>query len=233
MSLPMNLLKERFPGVAFAEGAQVDEDCRIDQGCEISAEAVLNPGVIICRNVKIIGKVYLDWFVIIRENATLIGPLNITTRTIIGHDAIIGASQPDFDPEEAETKILEHCLIGHHAEIDRGIKLGRYAKVRSESKVIGDAPDYALVSHAPAIVERFACPECGGFLTRNRVMGLILVMECPACGIGDLRFAKTAWSGIPAHVLLPEGRLGDHVKIDGDDFSWDTDVEMQLTHQVR
>lgn len=228
----MSLLKERFPGVAFEEGAQVDESCRIDPGCQISAETVIYPGVIICRNVKIIGKVYLDWFVTIRENATLIGPLHITTRTIIGHDTVIGVSQPDFDPGE-ETKILEHCLIGHHAEIARGVKVGRYAKVRAESKVIGDVPDYALASHAPAVVERFACPECGGFLTRNRAMGLILVMECPSCGINELRFAKTAWSGIPAHVLLPEGKLGAHVNIDGDDFSWDTDFEMQLKHQVR
>lgn len=233
MSLPINVLKERFPKVSFAEGAQVDEDCRIDPGCQISAETVINPGVIICKNVRIIGKVYLDWFVSIRENATLIGPLNITTRTIIGHDAVIGASQPDFDPGDAETKILEHCLIGHHAEIARGVKVGRYAKIRSESKVIGDVPDYALVSHAPAIVERFACPECGGFLSRKNSMGLIYVMECQTCGVNDLRFSKKCWSEIPSHVLLPEGKLGDFVNRDGDDYSWDVNLEIQLRHQVK
>ncbi len=123
-------LKEKLPGAIIHEGAEIDLNCRVDAGCEISAQAILHPGVAICKNTHIIGAVQIDMDAIIRENVTLVGPLHIKTHAFIAHDAIIGATREDESTVLKETVIDEYARIGKEVEIVGGVQVGAYAKIR-------------------------------------------------------------------------------------------------------
>jgi len=219
-------LMERYPGAVIAEGSQIAENCRVDERCEISAEAVLKHNVVVCSNVHIIGKVLLDRSVMIRENATLVGPLHIAESTIISHDSIIGATREEEMSINQETIIEKNCKIGKQVEINGGVNVGPYARIRSGSRVIGDVPQYGLASRSPAILERFACPDCGGALYPKRKMSEILVVQCGQCNQVELRFTISVLTNTPNHVLLPNRALGNRVSTDGDDQRWLDEFEM-------
>ena len=219
-------LMERYPGAGIAEGAQIAENCRVDEKCEISSEAVLKHSVVVCSNVHIIGKVLLDRSVMIRENVTLVGPLHIAENSIIGHDSIIGATREEEKSINKETFIDKNCRIGKQVEIYGGVNIGPFARIRSGSRVIGDVPQFGLAGRSPAILERFACPDCGGVLYTKRKMSEILVMQCGQCTQVELRFTISELSQTPNHVLLPNWTLGIKVNTDGDDQRWLDDLEM-------
>jgi UDP-2-acetamido-3-amino-2,3-dideoxy-glucuronate N-acetyltransferase len=223
-------LKMWYPEAKIADGADIEFGCRIDEGCEISGEAVIKPSVVLCQNVTIIGKVWLDWSVMIRENTILVGPLCIKQGTTIGPDAVIGATREDESIADKETFIHEHCRIGKQVEIIGGVSIGQHARVRAGSQVIGDVPNYGLVSHSPAYLERFACPKCGGFLRVRSVSQFVSDWQCQQCNHGsegDLRFSKKMLASTPCHILLPNGALGKEVNIASDDQRWVDELEMR------
>ncbi len=99
--------------------------------------------------------------------------------------------------------------------------------------MIGDVPRYGLASRSPAILERVACPICGGqFQMRGRVLEVV-VTNCPQCSLGqyygqeDIRFSVNEFSMKPGHILLPNGAIGAEVSMAGDDLRWLDEWEMR------
>lgn len=213
--------------VKVPEGAIVDITCRIDHGCEISPETILKDGVTLCQNVTIIGKVTLDRLVKVRENVTLVGPLHIGEHTHIARDVVIGLLREDNDLADQETIIGNNCRIGVGAEIIGGVHVGRHVLIRAGSKVIGDVPPYGLASRNPAILERYACPRCGGILRINRNVREIVETRCLNCGAFGLRFSKRPYISNRGRVLLPKDSFGEIVSTRGDDYRWIDDEELR------
>ena len=219
--------KERFPGSNVAlgalvmDGAVVGEMCRIDDGCQISANAVIDQNVVLCQNVQILGEVHIDNGCNIRENVTLVGPLHIGQGVYIGRDSIIGATREEADLAVKETLIHENCRIGKAVEIIGGVNVGEFSRIRTNAKVIGDVPQYAIVSRSPAILERFGCPNCGGQLLIKQKAQDLLFLACTQCDQTEIKFSATEWVRIPNHVLLPENRQGEeYISTKGDDHRW-------------
>ena len=209
-----------------AEGAIVHATSRIDPGCEISSETTLADHVTLCQNVTIIGRVTLEPNVNVRENVTLVGPLHIGEGTIIAHDVVIGLLREENDLADQETIIENYCRIGAGAEIIGGVHIGRHALIRAGSKVIGDIPPYGLASRNPAILERYACPECGGILQIYRGFREIVDTRCVSCGADGLRFPKRSYWSSLGRVLLPKDSYGETVSTQGDDYRWIDDKEL-------
>ena len=209
-----------------AEGAIVHATSRIDPGCEISSETTLADHVTLCQNVTIIGRVTLEPNVNVRENVTLVGPLHIGEGTIIAHDVVIGLLREENDLVDQETIIENYCRIGVGAEVIGGVHIGRHALIRAGSKVIGDIPPYGLASRNPAILERYACPKCGGILWVYRGFRDIVDTYCLSCGADGLRFPKRSYFPTLGRVLLPKDSFGETVSIQGDDLRWIDNMEM-------
>ena len=220
-------LNPKYSQAKVSEGAIVDETCRIDPGCEISPETILKRNVTLCQNVTIIGRVTLDPNVNVRENVTLVGPLHIGEGTYIAHDVVIGLLREDNDLADQETIIENHCRIGAGAEIIGGVHIGRHALIRAGSKIIGDIPHYGLASRNPAILERYACPKCGGILRVYRNFREIVDTRCENCGAAGLRFPKRTFSTNLRRVLLPKDSFGETVSTQGDDYRWIDDKELR------
>lgn len=219
-------LNRNYSQAKVTGGAVVDETCRIDPGCAISPETILKMHVTLCQNVTIIGRVTLDPYVNIRENVTLVGPLHIGEGTYIAHDVVIGLLREDNDLADQETIIENHCRIGVGAEIIGGIHIGRHVRIRAGSKVIGNIPHYGLASRNPAILERYACPKCGGILRVYRNFREIVDTHCENCGADGLRFSKRTYSHNRGRVLLPKDSFGETVSTLGDDYRWIDDKEL-------
>ena len=228
MSLSFQQLNSRYPGALIQEGAQISEGCRIDEGCEISAEAVIGSSTAICKNTHIIGTVKIGRNVIVRENVTLVGPLVIESEVFIGHDTVIGSVRDEEDDCKSVTTLIgENSKIGKEVEILTGCQIGRYVKIRAGSRVMGDVPDYGLAGRSPAILERFACPECGGSLSVQSVMDKISEMKCQGCGHAGLRMNRADLANTPGRVLLPHGGVGKQMSMLGDDQRWLWEWEMR------
>jgi len=219
-------LNPNYSQAKVIEGAVVDETSRIDPGCEISLETTLKMNVTLCQNVTIFGRVTLDPHVNVRENVTLVGPLHIGEGTYIAHDVVVGLLREDNDLADQETIIEHNCRIGVGAEIIGGVHIGRHVLIRAGSKVIGDIPPYGLASRNPAILERYACPKCGGILRVYRNYREIVDTRCENCGADDLRFSKRTYSSSRGRVLLPKDSFGETVSTRGDDYRWIDDKEL-------
>lgn len=219
-------LNPSYSQAIVAEGAAVDATCRIDPGCEISPEANLADHVTLCQNVTIYGRVKLDPNVKVCENVTLVGPLRIGEGTVIAHDAVIGLLREENDLADQETIIENYCRIGAGAEVIGGVHIGRHALIRAGSKVIGDIPPYGLAARNPAILERYACPNCGGILRIYRSFREIFDTYCVTCGDNGLRFPKRTYSSTIGRVLLPKDSYGETVSTQGDDYRWIDDKEL-------
>lgn len=220
-------LEDRFPGTSIAEGAQIGEGCRMDEGCEISAEAVIKQGTALYKNVQVIGKVQVDEWVVIRENVTLVGPLHIRQNSFIGQGSILGATREEEATAIKPTVIGEYCRIGKEVEILGGVQVGAFARVRAGSRVIGDVPQYGIASRAPAILERFGCPSCGGKLRVSANHGGAILVKCTHCNQAEINFNDREWAQSPKHVLLSGGVLGAEVSTLGDDWRWLEEWEMR------
>lgn len=220
-------LNPNYSKPKIAEGAIVHATCRIDSGCEISSEAILEDHVTLRQNVSIIGRVRLDHDVKVSENVTLVGPLHIGEHSNIAHDVVIGLLREDNDLADQETIIENYCRIGASAEIIGGVHIGRHVLIRAGSKVIGDIPHYGLASRNPAILERYACPKCGGILRIYRGFRDIVDTQCVSCGANELRFPKRSYFPIVGRVLLPKDSFGETVSTQGDDYRWIDDKEMR------
>lgn len=209
-----------------AEGAIVDWTSRIDPGCEISSETTLKDHVTLCQNVTIIGRVTLEPHVNVRENVTLVGPLHIGEYTYIAHDTVVGLLREENDLADQETIIEHHCRIGAGAEIIGGVHIGRHVFIRAGSKVIGDIPHYGLASGNPAILERYACPNCGGILQIHRNFREIVDTHCLDCDADELRFSKRTYFSSLRRVLLPKDSFGEPVSTQGNDYRWINEKEL-------
>lgn len=219
-------LNSNPPQAKVSNGAIVHATCRIDPGCEISSEAILGDHVTLCQNVTIIGKVTLEPYVNVRENVTLVGPLHIGEHTNIAHDVVIGLLREENDLADQETIIENFCRIGAGAEVIGGVHIGRHVLIRAGSKVIGDIPHYGLASRNPAILERYACPKCGGILRIYRGFRDIVDTRCVSCGANELRFPKRSYFPIIGRVLLPKDSFSETVSTQNDDYRWKDDMEM-------
>ena len=219
-------LNPNYTKPKIAEGAIVHATCRIDSGCEISSEAILEDHVTLRQNVNIIGRVRLDHDVKVSENVTLVGPLHIGEGTIIAHDVLIGLLREENDLADQETIIENYCRIGAGAEIIGGVHIRPHVLIRAGSKVIGDIPQYGLASRNPAILERYACPKCGGILRIYRGFRDIVDTQCVSCGANELRFPKRSYFSIIGRVLLPKNSYGETVSTQGDDYRWIDDKEL-------
>jgi len=219
-------LNPNYSQAKVAEGAIVHWTSRIDPGCEISSETILKDHVTLCQNVTIFGKVTLEPYVNVRENVTLVGPLHIGEHTNIAHDVVIGLLREENDLADQETIIENYCRIGAGAEVIGGVHIARHVFIRAGSKVIGDIPQYGLASRNPAILERYACPKCGGILRIYRGFRDIVDTQCVSCGANELRFPKRSYFPIIGRVLLPKDSFGETVSTQSDDYRWIDDKEL-------
>jgi len=219
-------LNPNYSTAKVAEGAKLHATCRIDPGCEISPEAVLEDHVTLCQNVTIFGRVTLEPHVNVRENVTLVGPLRIGEYTYIAHDTVVGLLREENDLADQETIIEKFCRIGAGAEIIGGVHIGRHVFIRAGSKVMGDIPPYGLASGNPAILERYACPNCGGMLRIYRNFREIVDTHCVNCDADELRFSKRTYFSSIGRVLLPKDSFGETVSTQGNDYRWIDDKEL-------
>jgi len=209
-----------------SKGAIVHWTTRIDPGCEISPETTLEDGVTLCQNVTIIGRVTLEPHVNVRENVTLVGPLRIGEYTYIAHDTVVGLLREENELADEETIIEKFCRIGAGAEIIGGVHVRPHVFIRAGSKVIGDIPPYGLASGNPAILERYACPNCGGILQIHRNFREIVDTHCLNCDADELRFSKRTYFSSLRRVLLPKDSFGEPVSTQGNDYRWIDDKEL-------
>ena len=112
------------------------------------------------------------------------------------------------------------------AEVIGGVHIGHHVLIRAGSKVIGDIPQYGLASRNPAILERYACPKCGGILRIYRGFRDIVDTQCVSCGANELRFPKRSYFPIIGRVLLPKDSFGETVSTQSDDYRWIDDKEL-------
>ena len=227
MKFSQEIYKVRHPKAIIADGASIAETCRVDEGCQISAEAELCHGAVLNRNVKVIGSVRLGISVVIREDVTLTGPLQIGEGTFVGRASTIGSNRPDQIPPEQATIIEKYCLIGKGAEIIGGVHLGERVRVRAGSHVMGDVPSYGIAARSPAILERFACPQCGHSLVVKRTSGALSIMVCSSCRGQEYRFSRKAMMRKISRVLLPNDSEGERLSTQGDDLTWRNEIEIQ------
>ena len=214
-----------FFGPKIAEGATVHESCQVEQGAEISAEAVLGPEVRIGKYAKVVGAVHIGRAVMVHELTTLIGPLNIGENAIIGPGVVIGLGQAETDTRE--THLMEACRVGRAVQILAGVRVGRHARIRAGSLVTGDVPNYGLAAQNPAVLERYACPKCGGNLGQLWMVRGAVDTRCESCGAGDYRFAHQFYNDAFNRVLLPYHTFGALVHNLGVDTEWRDEVELR------
>ena len=225
MSEYIDPLLANYLSAKIAAGATIHGSCRIDPGAEISAETVLEPGVVIGKFVKLVGKVYIERNVTVGELSALFGPLHISENSVIGPGVQVGLVQADT--ECRETRIMDSCQVGRAVQVLAGLQLGRHSRIRAGSLVTGDVPHYGLASQNPAILERYACPKCGGTLGQTRLVRGAVDTLCEDCGAGEYRFADKFWGNAFNRVLLPNHTFGETVFTMGDDHRWIDEKEMQ------
>jgi hypothetical protein len=196
-------LNPNYSQAKVAEGAIVHATCRIDPGCEISPETNLEDHVTLCQNVTIFGRVTLEPYVNVR-----------------------GLLREENELADQETIIEKFCRIGAGAEIIGGVHIARHVFIRAGSKVIGDIPPYGLASGNPAILERYACPSCGGILRIYRNFREIVDTRCVNCDAEELRFSKRTYFSSLGRVLLPKDSFGETVSTQGNDYRWIDDKEL-------
>ena len=222
MTLPSTTTQ--FAGAVITTGASIHETCHIHAGALISAETILAPEVVICKNVMIEGKVIIQRAAHIAHNTTLLGPLSIGEQAFIGPGGIIGFFNADTNSRD--THIMESCRVGRAAQILAGLHLGRHAQIRAGSLVTGDVPHYGLASQNPAILERYACPKCGGPLVEIRAVFGAIDTFCEDCGSGEFRFARQFWTDAFNRVLLPGYAFGELVPNPYADPTWNDEKEL-------
>jgi acetyltransferase-like isoleucine patch superfamily enzyme len=216
----------RYPGTHISQGASIHESCRIDPGTHISAEAILDQAVVIYQNVKIIGRVHLERAVKVQEHVTLVGPLVIGQESYIARGAVIGVERAEGVSLQAETRLGQNCQIGLGAVILAGVQVGSHARIRAGSWLIGDLPQYGLASRNPAILERYACPICGGPLDSVRSLHQVHDTRCWQCKGEIYRFCISACAGDFNRILLPGNNFGERVNTTGDDPRWRNEKEL-------
>jgi UDP-2-acetamido-3-amino-2,3-dideoxy-glucuronate N-acetyltransferase len=224
MSDHIDHILSQFAGSKIAEGASIHESCQVALGAEISAEALLAPEVYIGKYTKVVGAVHIGRGVKVHELSTLVGPLHIGENAIIGPGVVIGLGQADTDARH--TFLMEACRIGRAVQILAGVRVGRHARIRAGSLVSGDVPSYGLAAQNPAVLERYACPKCGGNLVQVMLVRGAIDTRCEACGHGDYRFARQFYTEAFNRVLLPYHALGALVQTFGTTTEWIDEKEM-------
>ena len=224
MSEIQDPLLAKHLGPQIAKGASIHESCQIGMGAQISAEALIGPEVRIGQFVSVVGAVNIKNAVTVHPYTTLIGPLHIGEGAIIGPGGIIGLNRADTD--YSHTQLMDFCRVGRGVQILAGVKLGRHARIRAGSVVIGDVPPYGLAAHNPAVLEGYACPICGKLLSQKHLEGDEVEVHCETCVSGELRFTHKIRLGSINRVLLPHHTLGAHVQPLGTARGWRDEEEI-------
>lgn len=226
MSEYIDPLVAKYFSPQIADGAVIHDSCQVADGVEISAKTVLEKDVHIGKYVKIVGDVHLEPDVITHPFSILVGPLRIGTASIIGTGVVIGMAPADTDSRR--TRLMEACRVGRGAQIMAGVQVGQHARIRAGSVVTGDVPHYGLASGAPAVLEAYACPHCGGLLSQVRLMRGAVDAHCETCDAGEHRFAHQFWNDAFNKVLLPYHSFGNHVPPFGDPRGWKDEEEIEI-----
>ncbi len=213
----------RYPSAHIEPGAQISDGCNLAVGSQIGSQVRLAPYVVLGRDVRLQGEIHLARNVIIGQNCTLLGPLQIDEDVMLAPGVEIGTS-PD-----TRTHIKLGVRIGTQARLLGGLTVGQNAFIRSHSRVIGDVPDYSLVSGDPALLEGYVCPNCASRLSvvRNSPNRLVVYLRCSHCIQPEIGLAVSNYLPRIAHVLLPGHTPGQVINLAGHDYSWVNDHEMK------
>jgi serine acetyltransferase len=212
----------RYPHVNIEPGAQISAGCNLGAGCQVSSQAWLAPNVVLGREVCLLGEVHLARDVILGRNCSLQGPLQIDEGVKLAPGVQVGTSTT------VRTHIRLGTRIGAQANLLGGITVGQNAFIRSNSHVIGDVPDHALVSGAPALLEAYVCPHCVTRLSvvRNSPSRQVVYLKCRRCGHPEIGLPVSNYLPRLAHILLPGHLPGPLVDLAGNDYRWLDDREM-------
>jgi acetyltransferase-like isoleucine patch superfamily enzyme len=213
----------RYPYAHIETGAQISDGCNLAVGSQISSQVRLAANVVLGRDVRLQGEVHLARDVIIGQNCTLLGRLQIDEGVMLAPGVEIGASP------SARTHIRLGARVGAQARLLGGITIGQNAVIRSNSHVMGDVPDYALVSGDPAFLEDYVCPNCASRLSvvRNSSNRLLVYLRCKSCSQPEIRLLASNFAPRIAHILLPDHTPGEVVNLTGNDYRWLDDYEMR------
>jgi len=220
-------LMQKNPKTRIEKGAIIPTSCQIASGCEVSAQSYLMESVILEKNVRLVGPVFLHFRTVIRQNSVLVAPLEVMDETVISANSKVGLSMAEGNELVSPTRIGKQSRIGYNVEILGGIVLGDYCKIRAHSRVIGDVPAYGLVGGDPAVLENYICPICLELLSPLGIKGQVFDFGCPICGETKIRILRGSGSSRPGYVLLPNGKHGTPVSLTGYDPRWFDDLEMR------
>jgi acetyltransferase-like isoleucine patch superfamily enzyme len=220
-------LNQRYPQTQIEPGAVVPTSCRVGAGCQISGEARLEEIVILEKNVRLVGAVTLRSYTTIRQNNLLVGPLEVMEKAILSMGVKVGLAQAEGDSLVSPTRIGRQVHIGIGAEILGGVVLGDHCRIRAGSRVVGDVPEYGLAGGESAVLENYVCSNCSCFLRSLGRVGLVYDFGCPVCGQTKIRIPANENRPKMSHVLLPGGKSGAFVALDGLDPRWVDDLEMR------
>lgn len=172
----------------IAKGAAVGPRCTIGQNVYIAPGAVVGAGVKIQNNVSVYGGVTL-------EDGVFCGPSVVFTNVLNPRSHI--SRKHEFRP----TLVRQGATLGANATILCGITIGRFAFVGAGAVVLGDVPDYALITGNPGRRQGWMC-ACGVKLKLPVKAGRKRV-RCETCG--------TAYRGrgdALIHAVMPDSSQG-------------------------
>lgn len=226
MSEFIDPILSKYMGPQIAKGAIIHENCHLEVGTEISANAVIDQDVDIGKYVKIVGDVHIELGVTIHPFSILVGPLRIGAASVIGTGVVIGMASADTHAHQ--THLMEACRIGRGAQIFAGVQVGQQARIRAGSVVKGDVPHYGLTSEDPAVLEGYVCPQCGDLLSQVRIIRGAVDAHCATCKAGEYRFAHQFWTDAFNRVLLPSHTFGAHSSRLPLDIGWSDEQEIEI-----
>ncbi len=118
-------------------GAQIGRDCVLGQNVMVAGDAVIGDRVKIQNNVSVYGGVIL-------EDGVFCGPSAVFTNVVNPRAEI------ERKAEFRRTRVRRGATIGANATIVCGATIGAYAFIGAGAVVVGDVPDYALMTGVPA-----------------------------------------------------------------------------------
>ena len=151
----------------IAKGATVGPRCTIGQNVYVAPGAMVGAGVKIQNNVSVYDGVTL-------EDGVFCGPSVVFTNVLNPRSHI--SRKHEFHP----TIVRQGATLGANATILCGITIGRFAFIGAGAVVVGDVPDYALITGNPGRRQGWVC-ACGVKLKLPANAGRKRV-RCEACG---------------------------------------------------
>lgn len=158
---------------ARVKGVRFGKNSFIGPGYDLKPKlkgVILKEGVIVGRNAWFDISLYTKNAKIIIGKGTNVGrfsmmssakKITIGEKCLLSHNVSIldhdhNVSDPDVSPldggitEPEEIFIGEHCFVGAHSFILKGVRLGRHCVVGANSVVTKSFPDYSVIAGNPA-----------------------------------------------------------------------------------